>query len=382
MAEARRIYLDHHAMAPLVPAAAEAIARARRDAWANPASPHAPGRVARRYLEEARAQVAEAVGAEPADIVLTGGGTEACNLAVLGLGAGARRIVTTAVEHPAVAAAVARLERAGATVEALPCPAGVPPGAQALEAAAEGADLVAVQWVNHETGTVFPVAAYGAVCRRLGVPLVVDGTQALGKVEVEVGRSGAAAVAFASTKIGGPAGAGALWVARARTALSAQLLGGAQERGRRAGTPDVAALAGFGAACDEVPSRLAAQPAIADRRDAVAAALRSAGAAVNATAGPRVATVAHASVRGARGPVLVAALDLEGIAASSGAACSSGLDEPSPVLRAMYPDEPWRAEGALRLSLGPSTTDEDIERAGAALARVLARAARRVGRRA
>ncbi len=354
-------------------AAREAVARARERAWANPSSVHAAGRAARAALEQAREEVARAIGAVPADVVFTSGGTEACNLGVLGLAAGApRRVVTTRIEHPAVSEPVAALERAGAEVIRLDVPEGRPPSLEALDAALEGAGLAALGWVNAETGTVLPVPAYAERCRARGVPLFVDATQALGKLEVDASRTGASALALAAVKIGGPPGAGALWVARG-TPLEPRALGGAQERGRRAGSLDAAALAGFGAACAAVGARLAAMAEVACRRDRLERALVAHGAVVNGAAGPRVATVTSVSVPGWRGSRLVAALDLEGLCASSGSACSSGVDAPSPVVAAMSPSEPWRAESALRLSLSAETTDAEIDEALCILERVLAR---------
>ncbi len=397
------IYLDHHAATPLAPAVRAAMLRAQEQGWANPASVHGAGRASRALVEEARRALAATVGAEPSQVVFTAGGTEACNLAVLGLlgaraGARARNdgevrggaaecsrarpgplhVVTSELEHPAIAAAIASLEQGGAAVERLPI-AGAAAGPPAPEMLARAlrpeTALAALQWVNHETGAVAPVEGYARVCRAQGVPLVVDASQALGKVPCDVAALGAAAVVFAASKIGGPAGAAALCVERGRE-LAPRLFGGAQERGRRAGTPDVAALAGFGAAALQVGSRLAAMPRIAALRDRLERACVELGAIVNGpwSAPERVATVTNVSVRGWRGEVLVAALDLEGLCASSGAACSSGLGAPSPVLLALYPGEPWRAESALRLSLGPETSDAEVDHAIAILRRVLGRA--------
>lgn len=369
------IYLDHHAATPPSEAARRAMAEAEAVAWANPSSVHAAGRRAKAIVERARESIAAAIGATAADVVLTSGGTEACNLGVLGLGAGVSHVITTAIEHPAVAEAVARLERGGARVTRLAIPDGVAPAADAVAGAIDdGArTLLAVQWVSHETGTILPVAEWAKAARARGARVFVDATQALGKVPVDVGPIDVDALALASAKIGGPGGAGALWVRRGID-LEPIFAGGAQERGRRPGSPGVAAIAGFGAACAEVGARLAAMPQVAHRRGLLEAALIERGAVVGGAGGPRVATVTQASVPGWRGEVLVAALDLEGVCASSGAACSSGLSEPSPVLAAMYPDEPWRAASALRLSLAPETTEAEVERAIAALDRVLARA--------
>ena len=371
------MYFDHHAATPLSPAVREAMQRADELAWANPSSVHRAGRAAKSVLEQARAQVAQALEAHPADLVFSAGATEACNLAILGLArASAKRtVVSTAVEHPAVSGSLAALEREGWTLRRLPVLAGLPPAPEQLaEQIDADTSLVAIQWVNHETGTLFPIEAYAQVCAKRGVPLFVDACAALGKVPLSVRSSGVAALAVSAAKIGGPAGAAALWVERCRDVASV-IHGGAQERGRRPGTPHAAVFAGFGEACRALPQRLHAQPQVAALRDRLEQGCVALGARVNAPS-PRVATVSNLSVPGWRSDMLVAALDIEGLCASSGAACSSGVAEPSPVLRAMYPDEPERAESALRLSLGPETTAEEVSTALTVLARVFARSRR------
>ncbi|MFO0693333.1 MAG: cysteine desulfurase family protein [Polyangiales bacterium] len=366
------IYLDHHAAAPVVPEAVSAMRAAEGIAFANPSSLHRHGRRARELMEEARAHVARAVGARAADVVFTSGGTEAVNLGVFGLAGGVERIVTTTIEHPAVVAPLATLERQGIEVIRLPVVEGVGLDPEAVAAHLDARTLVAMQWVNHEVGTILPVEAIALACRSRGAKLVVDATQAVGKVPIDVGTVGCSALAVASHKLGGPAGAGALIVERGLE-LEPRIVGGGQERGRRAGTPDVLSLVGFGAACRLVEERLEAMDAVSERRDRLEAALGRWGGRTNGTSLPRVATVTHASFPGARGTLLVAALDLEGLSVSSGAACSSGLDSPSPVIASLAPDEPWRAAAGLRLSLGPETTSDDVEAALAILERVLPR---------
>jgi cysteine desulfurase len=370
------IYLDHHAGTPTCAAALSAMEAARAQAWANPSSVHAAGRAARALIENARRQVAEAIGAAPADVALTSGGSEACNLGVLGRAPSLRgaHVLTTQIEHPAVARAIDQLEAEhGVRVTRLAVPEGVAPSADRLAAAiTPDTRLAALQWINHETGTIPPIADYARVCRAAGVALFVDATQAAGKLAIDTGALGADMLALAAHKLGGPAGAGALWVRRGLD-VAPRIAGGGQERGRRAGTQDVLALVGFGAACSALGERLAAMPRLARLQTRASSVLNELGAALNATAGPRAPTVVNASVRGARGEELVAALDLEGVCASSGAACSSGLNEPSPVLRAMHASESWRASSALRLSFGPETTESELESALEALRRVLAR---------
>ncbi|MFK7990942.1 MAG: cysteine desulfurase family protein [Sandaracinaceae bacterium] len=363
------IYLDHHAASPPDEAVCAVMADVRARAWGNPSSAHAWGRAARAALETAREQLAEAIGGKPADVVFTAGGTEACNLAVLGVAHGRRVILTTPIEHPAVQEAVAAR---GADVRHLAVPAGCPPSPDAFAAQLDGVELAVVQWVNHEVGTRFDIPAYAEACRARAVPLVVDATQALGKLPVNVQELGAAAVAFASSKVGGPLGAGALWIRR-DTEIASLLHGGAQERGRRAGTPDVVALAGFGAAAACACSRVAQMPAVEARRDRLESCLLELGAEVAGATGPRVATVSTVSVPGWRGSSLVAALDLEGLGVSSGAACSSGVEKPNATLLAMYPAEAWRANAALRVSLSVTTTDDDVATAERVLRAVLPR---------
>lgn len=367
------LYFDHHAATPLDPRVAEAMARVGGERLGNPASPHAAGRRARAHLEEARARIGRAVNARPAEVVLTSGGTEACNLGVLGLVASAGRIVTTAIEHPAVSEPIALLRARGRDAITIPFVGGVAPEDATVRelVRAQPCALLAAQSVNHETGTLVPSERWCTLAGDAGAPSFVDATQALGKVGIDFETSGASAIALASHKIGGPAGAGAL-VVRRGVVIDPQIVGGQQERGLRAGTPDVVAIVGFGVACELTRERLAAQARIAALRDRIEAALLARGAVVNG-AGPRAATVVDASIAGWRSSTLVAALDLEGLEVASGAACSSGVDRPSPVVLAMFPDAPWRASSAIRISLGVETSDEDVARAIAILDRVLSR---------
>ncbi len=351
------IYLDHHAATPLSARVQRAIADAHRDAWANPSSVHGAGRAARAIIEQTRRALAAHLNVQPADLVLTAGGTEACNLGVAGLSRGGR-VVTAATEHPAV------LEAASQKIVILP---------DALEELLRPDDaLVALQWVNHETGGIAPVEQYARICQAKGVPLFVDACQALGKLPVDLASLGASAVAFGASKIGGPASAGALWVERGRP-LQPVILGGPQERGRRAGSLDAAALAGFGAALEALPARLADQARLAGLRDRLEHACLSLGAVANHPH-TRVATVTNVSFPGWRSEILIAALDVEGLCASAGAACSSGVSASSPVLAALYPDQPWRASSALRLSLGPETSEADVHQAIGVLTKVIRRA--------
>lgn len=346
-------------------------------AWANPASVHAAGRAVRQSLEQARRRVADSLAVAPLDLVWTSGGTEACHLGIRGLVAtGIRHVVTTAIEHPAVAAAVASLAGAHCTVTTLPVAAGKVPSVAHLRAAL-GADprqtLVALQWVNHEVGLIFPIADYAAALAPTGARFFVDATQAWGKIQCTP-HAGIDALAVAAHKMGGPAGAGALWLRR-QAAWSPSLLGGGQERGRRAGSPDVLACVGMGVAASLVTERLAEAERLRRMQAWLRTELGRLGATLHPPAGATVPTVVSASLPGRRGERLVAALDLEGICVASGAACSSGVQQASPVLRALYPKAPDAALSALRVSYGPETPMSDLEAFVAALRRVLARLA-------
>ncbi|MBN8613043.1 MAG: aminotransferase class V-fold PLP-dependent enzyme [Deltaproteobacteria bacterium] len=374
----RRVYLDHHAATPLLPAARDAMLRAHELGWANASSAHHEGRAARAMLEDARRAVAGALGASAADIVLTGGGTEAGNLGVLGL-AGEQVedlvVITSSIEHPAVERATNELARRGATVHALDLHGSLAPlrDLVARPIFSTARCLLAVQAVSHETGSTIDVVSIASMLPK-GASVFVDASAALGKLSADRFVRHDWAVAIAGAKIGASAGAGALLVPRSIDVTPRQL-GGAHERGRRAGTPDVAAHTALGLACRALGTRLQQMPRIAVQRDRLEAALVALGGVVNGAETERVATVTNVSFHGWRKSTLVAALDLEGIAVSAGAACSSGLDGPSPVVRALHPDEPWRSESCVRFSLGIETSDEDIDLAVAAITRVLARRA-------
>ncbi len=350
------------------------MARAEEIAWANPSSIHQAGRQARQWMETAREQFAHAIGAQGSEVIFTSGGTEACNLGLRGiLKTIPQHVITTAVEHPAVANVVRGWEAEGSRVTRLKVQGHRVPGAEDLnEALRVPTDVVAIQWVNHETGMVFPVGTYAEVCKEHNVPFFVDATQALGKLAVNVASLGATALSFASHKMGGPAGVGALWL-KPEIDLEPVLRGGTQEKGRRPGSPDVISLAGFGAAAEHVPERLRLMSSIGRFRDSLETVLRSLGASVNADSAFRVATVTNVSFPGVRADVLVPAFDVEGLCVSSGAACSSGVVRNSPVLEAMYPTETWRASSAVRLSLGPQTTQEDIDEAKRIIREVIGR---------
>jgi cysteine desulfurase len=376
------IYLDHAASAPLRPEAREAMLPFLEGRFGNPSSLHRFGREARAALDDARARLARVIGASPAEIVFTRAGTEADALAVLGRARthpGAP-VAVSAVEHKAVLASAHAAEDDGAPLVVLPVDGDGVLRLGALDAAlAEKPAVVAVMWANNEMGALQPVAAVGARCRAAGVAFLSDAVQALGKVPVRVDQVEVDLVAFSAHKVGGPKGIGALYVRRG-TRLRPLLFGGGQERGLRPGTEDVAGAAGFAAAAEAAEAhRDAAMARIGGLRDRLEAGLRGRvpGLVVNAAGAPRLPTISNLSLPGADPEALLVALDLEGIAASSGSACSSGAVEPSHVLTAMG-IAPGLAGPSVRFSLGWTTTGDDIDRVLEVFPRVAERV--RVGR--
>jgi cysteine desulfurase len=379
------IYLDHNATAPLLPEVRAAMTAAFGDAWANPSSIHAAGRNARSALETARAEVAILLNGSSEEIVFTSGGTEANHLAIRGLG---RRdgskpgdrpdppagVLSSRLEHPSVLGALQALQDEGRQLRWLP----VGPQGQLrmdhLEAALGGdTALVTLALVNHELGNIYPISDLAARARNAGARFHTDAVQALGRVPVDVAALGVDALTVSAHKIGGPKGVGALWVRRG-LALCPLITGGHQERERRAGTENVPGIVGFGEACRLVRRGLADQSrklaALRDRLEHRLLAI--AGARLHGETADRAPGVSNMAFRGASGQLVVIGLDLEGVAASTGAACSSGTLAPSPVLLALGLAPPEAGE-AVRLSLGPHNTEEEIDRAAAIVERVVAR---------
>ncbi|MGZ6256161.1 MAG: cysteine desulfurase family protein [Candidatus Limnocylindria bacterium] len=375
------IYLDHAATTPLRAEVLEAMLPYLSEHFGNASSLHASGRRARQGLDEARERIAAILGAKPREIVFTGGGSEADNLAIKGAAwaasANGRHIVTSGVEHKAILNSCAILERSGFEVTYLPVDRyGRVDPAEVEAAITERTTLVSIMYANNEVGTIQPIAEIGAICRRRGVLFHTDAIQAAGFLPLDVDKLAADLLSLAAHKVYGPKGVGALFV-RQGTALLPQMQGGAQERQRRAGTENVAGIVGFARALELVQADPGARDAengrLAGLRDRLLAAVRDV-AAVEATGHP-VERLPHSAswlVDGIEGGDLVAALDLEGIEASTGSACTSGSAEPSHVLLAMGID-PERAHGALRLTAGRGVTSADIEHAAEVLRAVIAR---------
>jgi cysteine desulfurase len=368
-----RIYLDYNATAPVSAEVADAISAALKDCPGNASSIHAFGQRAKAVVDDARSSVARLIGAEPSEIVFTSGGTEADNLALRGFAEAPREggkpaLIITAIEHEAVLNAARALGRLGWPVTILPVSSSGVVSADALAAALDRAPrrpapLVSVMLANNEVGTLQPVVELAALARERGAAVHTDAVQAVGRVPVDVGGLGVDMLTLAGHKFGAPKGVGALWVRRGLP-LQAQAIGGKQERGRRAGTENTPALEGLRVAAERawrgLQSEMPRQAALRDRLER-GILERVAGTVVNAAGAPRVPNTTNISFEGVEGESIVIGLDLEGIAVSTGSACSSGTLEPSHVLKAMGLS-PARVEGAVRFSLGPETTDAEIDR--------------------
>ncbi|KZS67404.1 cysteine desulfurase [Mycobacterium kansasii] len=380
------VYLDHAATTPMHPAAIEAMT-AELGTVGNASSLHTTGRTARRRIEESRELIADKLGARPSEVIFTAGGTESDNLAVKGIfwarrdeQPGRRRIVTSQVEHHAVLDAVDWLvEHGGAQVSWLPTAADGSVSATALRETLQSHDdvaLVSVMWANNEVGTIMPIAELAAVAAEFGVPMHSDAIQAVGQVPVDFGASTLSAMSVAAHKFGGPPGVGALLLRR-NAACVPLLHGGGQERDIRSGTPDVAGAVGMATAAqlaaDGVEANSARLRLLRDRLvEGVLAEIDDV--CLNGARDPlRLPGNAHFTFRGCEGDALLMLLDANGIECSTGSACTAGVAQPSHVLIAMGAD-PASARGSLRLSLGHTSVDADVDAALRVLPAAVARA--------
>jgi cysteine desulfurase len=372
------IYLDHAATTPLRPEVLEAMLPYLTEVQGNPSSAHASGRRARAGLDEARERVAKALNAQPREMVFTSGGTESINYALKGAAwagkARGHRIVTTAVEHHAVSHSLQHLASFGFEVVELPVDRYGRVDPDEVDAAlTDRTTLVSIQLANNEVGTIQPVAAIAERVRaRRGILLHVDAVQAAPWLAIDVRALGVDLLSVAAHKVEGPKGVGALFI-RHGTHILAQQHGGSQERHRRAGTEDVAGAVGMSVAF-ELAARERSQtvPRVRRLRDRLRDAVLTVDG-VELTGHPRQRLPNNLSViaRDTDGAAVALGLDLEGIAVSTGSACATGSTEVSHVLTAMaYPIE--EARGALRLSLGRTTTEEEIAVAAEAVPRALA----------
>jgi len=357
------IYLDNNASTQLDPEVREAMASAA-GLFGNASSLHVEGQRARRAIEEAREQVAELVGGSAGEIVLTSGGTEANALALFGAFAGRRgRVVISAVEHPSVREAAGRLaERGCEVVSVRPDASGRLDAARVLEAVVPGTLLVSVMAANNEYGSIFPVAAIAEGARGAGALVHTDAVQAAGRLPVDVRAWGVDLLSMSAHKMHGPKGAGALWVRRG-VRLESHTPGGGQEKRMRAGTENTGGIVGFGAAARLASRRLGEADAIGRLRDRLERGIRDRvpGARVVGASSERLANTTAVLFPGASGETLLMRLDLDGVAVSSGSACSSGTLSPSPALLALGL-APGEARSVVRFSLSRETTEAEVDR--------------------
>ncbi|MBI2222083.1 MAG: cysteine desulfurase [Acidobacteria bacterium] len=370
-------YFDHNATTPVHPEVAETMSRVLRDEFGNPSSVHRYGQRAKAILDDARSAVAALIGGDPSEIVFTSGGTEADNFALRGVAeslepTGRRHLIASAIEHEAVLNTLKALARRGWKTTLLPVDARgiVSPEAlrAALMATPDPVALVAVMHANNEVGTVQPIAELAGLAHERGALFHTDAVQSAGKVPVNVADLGVDLLAVSAHKFNGPKGAGALWIRRG-TRMTAHLTGGRHERNRRAGTENVAGIAGLGAAALLAREKMAAGAReLAALRDRLEAGVlgRVPGTAVNGDIASRVPNTTNISFDGIEAESLLIALDLEGFAVSTGSACSSGALEPSHVLRAMgLPAH--RTQNSIRFSLGLGNTEAEVDQLLAAL---------------
>jgi len=375
----RSIYLDHNATTPVRPEVLEAMLPFFGLDYGNASSIHAFGRRARRALEEARVKVAAAIGAEPAEIIFTGGGSEADNLAIKGSvwnsQSRGKHIITTAIEHHAVLHACEYLEKNGFKVSYLPVDeTGLVDPDRVKEAIKKETILITVMTANNEVGTIEPVEEIADLSRERGILFHTDAIQALGKIKLDVKNLKADLLALSAHKVYGPKGVGALYV-REGTGLHSLIHGGEHEMGLRAGTENIAGIAGFGKAAElavgdlktygkkVAPLRDHLEEEIEKRLDSVY---------FNGNRKNRLPNTLNLSFEYVEGEAIVLGLDARGIAVSTGSACSSGSRQPSHVLKAMGVS-PLLAQSAIRFSLGPENTEEEIGRTAEATAAVVKR---------
>jgi cysteine desulfurase len=363
-----RAYFDHNATTPPDAAVVEAVARALTEDFGNASSVHHFGQRAKAVLDEARTSLGQLIGAEPAEIVFTSGGTESDNLALRGAAealepTGRRHIIASSIEHEAVLNTVKALVKRGWTATLLPVDStGIVATASLAAAITRETAIVSVMHANNEIGTIQPIADLAAIAHEHGALFHTDAVQSVAKIPVDVRGLGVDLLSLSAHKFNGPKGAGALWIRRG-TRLVSTMTGGKHERNRRGGTENVPGIAGLGAAARLATGKLAVEAArISALRDRLEEGiLRDVpGSIVNGARSPRVPNTTNISFDGVEAESLLIALDLEGFAVSTGSACSSGTLEPSHVLRAMnLPSH--RTQNSIRFSLGAGNTDAQVD---------------------
>jgi cysteine desulfurase len=364
-----RVYFDYNATTPLAPEVIEAVRVASRDLFGNASSVHHFGQQAKAAIDEARSAIAALINGDPSEIVFTSGGTEADNFAIRGAAealepTGRRHLVAAAIEHEAVLNTLKALARRGWKTTLLPVdPSGVVSPDRVREAVSRETAVVSVMHANNEIGTIQPIAAIAAIAHEQGAIMHTDAVQSTAKIPVDVRALGVDLLSLSAHKFNGPKGVGVLWIKRG-TRMLPILTGGKHERNRRAGTENVPAIVGLGVAARLAAAKLESEATrVAALRDRLEQGIlaRVPGTAVNGDPRNRVPNTTNISFDRVEAESLLIALDLEGIAVSTGSACSSGTLEPSHVLRAMgLPTH--RTQNSLRFSLGQFSTDEEVER--------------------
>jgi len=364
-----RVYFDYNATTPLAPEVIEAVATASRDLFGNASSVHHYGQQAKAAIDDARSAIATLINGDPSEIVFTSGGTEADNFAIRGAAealeaTGRRHLVATAIEHEAVLNTFKALARRGWRTTLVPVDqSGIVAPERVREAISRDTALVSVMHANNEIGTIQPIAAIAAIAHEQGALMHTDAVQSVAKIPVDVRELAVDLLSLSAHKFSGPKGVGALWIKRG-TRMLPILTGGKHERNRRAGTENVASIVGLGVAARLGANKLTAEAVrLAALRDQLEQGIltRVAGTVVNGDPHARVPNTTNISFDRVEAESLLIALDLEGIAVSTGSACSSGTLEPSHVLRAMgLPTH--RTQNSLRFSLGQFSTAAEVER--------------------
>ena len=373
-----RVYFDYNATTPPSPEVVDRVASATRDIFGNASSVHHFGQQAKAALDDARSAVARLIKSDPSEVVFTGGGTESDNFAIRGAAeaaeaSGRRHLVASAIEHEAVLNTLKALAKKGWRTTLVPVDqTGVVSPDRIREAMTDDTALVSVMHANNEIGTIQPIAAIAAVAHERGALMHTDAVQTAGKIAIDVRALGVDLLSLSAHKFNGPKGAGVLYIKRG-TRMQPILTGGKHERNRRAGTENTPAIAGMGVAALQAAQKLDEEAArLAPLRNRLEAGILASvsGTAVNGGASPRMPNTTNISFERVEAESLLIALDLEGIAVSTGSACSSGTLEPSHVLKAMgFPVH--RTQNSLRFSLGLFSTEEEVARVIAALPRLV-----------
>jgi cysteine desulfurase len=373
-----RIYLDHNATTPVDAVAVEAMTGALHNLFGNASSVHYYGQQAKAAIDGARSSIAALMGAEPAEVIFTSGGTEADNFAIRGAAealevTGRKHLVTCGIEHEAVLNTFKALARRGWRTTILPLDAtGIVSPDRLREAITDETSLVSIMHANNEIGTIQPVAQLAAIAHERGALFHTDAVQSAGKIPLSVRALGVDLLSVSAHKFYGPKGVGALWVKRG-VRLAPFLSGGKQERNRRAGTENVPGIIGAGVAADRAVQKMESEGArLAALRDRLEAGILSSvpNTEVNGAREPRVPNTTNISFDRIEAESLLIALDLEGVAVSTGSACSSGTLEPSHVLKAMNLSS-HRAQNSIRFSLGAANTEEQIDHVISILPRIV-----------